>query len=162
MSELPKRWCVMEVPAPAWPLFAGLGPLGALPTAPKLARMFIKLVLPAWNLDDLVDDCELIISELTSNVIRAATGPDESPRYDIRGRLPVLWVRLLSDHVQLRVEVWDNLPPELGLPQPRHAAWDDVTGRGLDLVGNLSLDWGWDRLPAHDAKRVWALLKGTP
>lgn len=151
----------MEVPAPAWPLFAGLGPLGALPTAPKLARMFIKLVLPGWNMYDLADDCELIISELTSNVIRTATGPDGSPRYDIHGRLPVLWVRLLSDHLQLRVEVWDNLPPELGLPQPRRAAWDDVNGRGLDLVANLSLDWGWDRLPSHDAKRVWALLKGT-
>jgi hypothetical protein len=132
----------MEVPVPAWPLFAGLGPLGALPTAPKLARMFTRLVLPGWNLGELVDDCELIISELTSNVIRAASGPDGSPRYDVRGRLPILWVRLLSDHVQLSVEVWDNLPLELGLPQLRHAARDDETGRGLDLVAGLSLDWG--------------------
>ena len=151
----------MEVPVPAWPLFAGLGPLGALPTAPKLARTFTKLVLPGWNLNDLADDCELIISELTSNVIRAATGPDGGPRYDTGGRLPVLWVRLLSDHVHLRVEVWDNLPAWLGMPQPRQAARDDENGRGLELVGSLSLDWGWDHLPAHDAKRVWALLKGT-
>jgi hypothetical protein len=151
----------MEVPVPAWPLFAGLGPLGALPTAPKLARMFTRLVLPSWNLGELADDCELIISELTSNVVRAASGPDGSPRYPVRGRLPVLWVRLLSDYVQLSVEVWDNLPPELGLPQLRRAAQDDETGRGLDLVASLSLDWGWDHLPAHDAKRVWALLKGT-
>jgi len=151
----------MEVPVPAWPLFAGLGPLGALPTAPKLARTFIKLVLPGWQLNDLADDCELIISELTSNVIRAATAPDGRPRYDLGGRLPVLWVRLLSDQVQLRVEVWDNLPARLGMPQARQAAGDDENGRGLELVGSLSLDWGWDHLPAHDAKRVWALLKGT-
>jgi len=151
----------MEVPVPAWPRFAGLGPLGALPTAPKLARTFSKLVLPGWHLNDLADDCELIISELTSNVVRAATDPGGRPRYDPGGRLPVLWVRLLSDHVQLRVEVWDNLPVRLGMPRPRQAAQDDENGRGLELVGRLSLDWGWDHLPAHDAKRVWALLKGT-
>ena len=151
----------METPAPAWPLFAGLGPLGALPTAPRLARMFSGLVLAGWDLADLADDCELIISELTSNVVRAATGPDGCPRYDIRGRLPVLWVRLLSDRAQLRAEVWDDLPPELGTLRPRHATGDDENGRGLDLVRTLSLDWGWDHLPAHDAKRVWALLKGT-
>jgi hypothetical protein len=36
----------MEGTAAAWPLFAGLGPLGALPTAPRLARVFTGLVLP--------------------------------------------------------------------------------------------------------------------
>lgn len=146
---------------PAWPLLAGLGPLGALPTVPRLASVFTGLVLPGWELADLTDDCELVISELTANVVRAATGPDGHPRYDIRGRLPVLWVRLLSDRAQLRVEVWDDLPPELGMPQPRRATTDDESGRGLDLISHLSLDWGWDRLPGHDAKRVWALLKGT-
>jgi hypothetical protein len=151
----------MEVPPPAWPLFAGLGPLGALPTAPRLARMFTGLVLAGWGLAELADDCELIISELASNVVRAATGPDGCPRYSPRGRLPVLWIRLLSDHAQLRAEVWDDLPAELGTPQPRHATQDDENGRGLDLVADLSLDWGWDHIPAHDAKRVWALLKGN-
>jgi hypothetical protein len=147
--------------APAWPLFAGLGPLGALPTVPRLARVFTGLVLPGWTLADLADDCELVISELTSNVVRAATGPDGHPRYDGDGRLPVLWLRLLSDRAQLCVEVWDNLAAELGRPEPRCATRDDENGRGLDLVSKLSLDWGWDHLPGHDAKRVWALLKGT-
>jgi hypothetical protein len=72
-----------------------------------------------------------------------------------------LWLRLLSDRTQLRVEVWDDLPPELGSPAPRCAARDDESGRGLDLISKLSLDWGWDHLPGRDAKRVWALLKGT-
>ena len=151
----------MDVMAAAWPLFAGLGPLGALPTVPRLARVFTGLVLPGWDLADLTDDCELVISELTSNVIRAATGPDGDPRYDAEGRLPVLWLRLLSDRAQLCVEVWDNLAAELGLPEPRCATRDDENGRGLDLISKLSLDWGWDRLPSHDTKRVWALLKGA-
>lgn len=169
---------------PAWPLFAGLGPLGALPPVPRLARAFTRLVLASWGLGQLTDDSELIASELTSNVIRAATRDDGHPRYDAHGRLPLLWLRLLSDHTLsdhavsdhtvsdhtlsdhtvsdytgwLRLEVWDNLPLDLGVPLPRQAAQLDESGRGLDIVAELSKDWGWDPIPAHNAKRVWAVL----
>jgi hypothetical protein len=145
-----------------WPLFAGLGPLGALPTVPRLARAFTGLVLTGWGLGGLADDCELIVSELTGNVISAATGPDGQPRYDAGGRLPVLWLRLQADRAQLWLEVWDSLPVELGVPAMRHAADTDEAGRGLELVAALSKDWGWDPLPghgaSHPAKRVWAVL----
>jgi hypothetical protein len=116
------------------------------------------MVLGGWRLDGLADDCELIASELTANVVRAAAGPDGHPRYDERGGLPLLWLRLLSDRAQVRVEVWDTVPLDRGVPVLRCAAADDESGRGLELVRELSLDWGWDHLPAHDAKRVWALL----
>jgi hypothetical protein len=139
-------------------LFAGLGPLGALPTVPRLARAFTGLVLAGWGLGRLAGDCELIVSELTANVIRAATGPDGQPRYDAHGRLPVLWLRLLSGRAQLRLEVWDNLALELGVPIERQAAATDETGRGLELVGALSQDWGWEAQPGNDVKRVWAAL----
>jgi hypothetical protein len=141
-----------------WPLFAGLGPLGALPPVPRLARAFCGLVLPGWNLAGLAEDCELVASELTSNVVRAVTGPDGHPRYDGQGRLPLLWLRLLGSPAQLRVEVWDNLAPELGEPVHRHADATDESGRGLEIIGGISKDWGWERIPSHDAKRVWALL----
>jgi hypothetical protein len=141
-----------------WPLFAGLGPLGALPTVPRLARAFCVMVLGGWGLDSLADDCELVASELTSNVVRAATGPGGQPRYHERGGLALLWLRLLSDRAQVRVEVWDSLPADAGIPVLRGAAATDESGRGLELVEGLSRDWGWDHLPAHDAKRVWALL----
>jgi anti-sigma regulatory factor (Ser/Thr protein kinase) len=155
----------------AWPLVAGLGPLGALPTAPRLARSFTAVVLGGWELAELAEDAELIASELCSNVVRAASGPDGRPRYDGDGRLPLLWLRLLSDGAQLRIEAWDTAAAELGVPTPRRAAADEESGRGLHLVSQLSLDWGWDYLPGHDrpgrdlpghaAKRVWALLKGS-
>jgi two-component sensor histidine kinase len=106
----------------------------------------------------LADDCELVASELTSNVIRAATGSGGQPRYDVHGRLPVLWLRLLSDRARLRLEVWDNLAPELGVPVERQATAADENGRGLELVSALTRDWGWDVLPGGDAKRVWAVL----
>jgi hypothetical protein len=143
---------------PGWPLFAGLGPLGALPSAPRLARAFTALVLAGWGMSDLREDCELIVSELTSNVIRAATGPDGHPRYDADGRLPVLWLRLLGDSAELRLEVWDNLAPELGEPAQRQADTTDESGRGLEIIAALSKDWGWDHIPGHGAKRVWALV----
>ena len=147
-----------QVPAPAWPLFAGLGPLGALPSAPRLARAFCVLVLAGWGLGDLAEDCELVASELTSNVIRAATGPDGHPRYDDQDRLPLLWLRLLADRTRARIEVWDNLALEVGEPAQRHAAATDESGRGLEIIADLSQDWGWDYIPSHAAKRVWALL----
>lgn len=156
---------------PGWPLAAGLGPLGALPTAPRLARSFTVLVLGGWRLAELAEDAELIASELCSNVVRAASGPDGRPRYDDDGRLPLLWLRLLSDGTCLRIEAWDTVAAEAGVPAPRRAAADDESGRGLELVSALSVDWGWEFLPGHDrprpglpghaVKRVWALLKGS-
>lgn len=113
-------------------------------------------MLTGWGMARLTDNCALIVSELTSNVFRAATGPDSQPRYDAHGRLPVLWLRMLSDSARLRLEVWDNLAPELGVLAERQAAATDEAGRGL--VGALSQDWGWDVPPGGDVKRVWAEL----
>jgi hypothetical protein len=141
-----------------WPLFASLGPLGALATVPRLARSFCQMVVNGRNLGELAADCELIASELTANVGRAATRPDGHPCYDECGRLPLLWLQLLSDRAWIRVEVWDTVPLERGVPTIRHAADDDESGRGLDLVEAVSHDWGWDHHPARCTKRVWALL----
>jgi hypothetical protein len=144
-----------------WPLFAGLGPLGALPTVSRLSRTFGQLVLAGWGLSDLAEGCEAVTGELVANVVQAATGPDGQPWYDEQGRLPVLWLRLLSDGVLLQVEVWDTLPPALGGPLPRSAGRYDESGRGLTLIDAFSQDWGWEQVPGRDAKRVWALLPGA-
>ena len=108
----------------SWPLFAGLGPLGALPTAARLARMFTVLVLSGWELAEFTEDAELIASELCGNVVRAATSPAGQPRYNADGRLPLLWLRLLSDGAQLRIEAWDtsarpSTPPVPGIETAR-------------------------------------------
>jgi hypothetical protein len=148
-----------------WPLFAGLGPVGALPTAARLARTFARAVISDWGLSCLAEDCELVISELVANVVQAATAADGRPWYEEGDRLPLLWVRLLSDGVRLRAEVWDNLPATAGTPHPRRPASSEESGRGLGIVRALSLDWGWDidRMPGRrdgrHAKRVWAVLE---
>ncbi len=141
-----------------WPLTSYLGPLGALPTAPRLARGFVVQVLSSWGLTESMDVLELIASELATNVVRAATSLDGSPRYDSDGRLHLMWLRLLSDKDKIMLEVWDNLPQTLGAPVTRHADEDDESGRGLDMVEMLTDDWGWETVPGWTGKRVWALL----
>ena len=144
--------------AAAWPLFSGLGPLGALPTVPRLARTYTALVLGGWGLGSLAEDSQMIVSELATNAVRAATGEDGVPAYSGDGRLPVVWVRLMTDLELLGIEVWDTLPAAVGVPVRHQAAPDTESGRGLEIVAALSIDWGWERVPHMHAKRTWALL----
>jgi hypothetical protein len=143
-----------QPPGQGWPLSCGLGPLGALPSVPRLARAFTVVALGGWGLSPLIEDAELVVGELTGNVVRAATGPDGKPRYDQAGRLPVLWLRLLSDRERAYLEVWDTIPADLGAPAVRHAGPDDESGRGLEIVAALSLDWGWEHAGGRAAKSL--------
>jgi Histidine kinase-like ATPase domain len=141
-----------------WPLTSDLGPLGALPTAPRLARGFIGAVLDNWGLEALFDVTELLVSEMTTNVVQASTNEDGSSKYDDAGNLPVLWVRLLSDRYRLMIEIWDTLPVVLGAPIVRHPDPDEESGRGLEMIDALAEDWGWEAVPGWAGKRVWAVL----
>jgi serine phosphatase RsbU (regulator of sigma subunit)/anti-sigma regulatory factor (Ser/Thr protein kinase) len=117
-----------------------------LPAEPKSvarARELARRQLAAWNLDDLGDTTELLVSELVTNALRHGTGfPPAEPGGDIR-------LRLLLDRT-LVCEVWDS-----GLVQPRRrrARDTDEGGRGLQLVDLLSAGWGSRRTPR--GKTVW-------
>lgn len=109
-----------------------------LPPEPRSvgrARELARGQLLAWDLDDLVDTTELLVSELVTNALRYGEG-------EIR-------IRLLRDRT-LVCEVWDA-----GLVQPRRrrARDTDEGGRGLQLVGLLSAAWGSRRTPR--GKTVW-------
>ncbi|MER0448047.1 SpoIIE family protein phosphatase [Streptomyces sp. Edi4] len=109
-----------------------------LPREPRSvgrARELTRTQLLAWDLDDLVDTTELLVSELVTNALRYGDG-------EIR-------LRLLRDRT-LVCEVWDA-----GLVQPRRrrARDTDEGGRGLQLVGLLSAAWGARRTPR--GKTVW-------
>ncbi|WP_431775961.1 SpoIIE family protein phosphatase [Streptomyces cucumeris] len=109
-----------------------------LPSAPQSvgrARELAREQLESWQLDDLVDTTELLVSELVTNALRYGEG-------EIR-------LRLLLDRT-LVCEVWDG-----GLVQPRRrrARDTDEGGRGLQLVGLLSAAWGSRRTP--HGKTVW-------
>jgi hypothetical protein len=144
-----------------WPLFSAIGPIGALRTAPGLARAYTALVLDGWDLagaDGLPDVSALVVSELATNVVEAATDGNGSPVYQADGRLTELRLRLMTDRAVLRVEVWDNLPASAGVPELRRPGVDEEHGRGLQAVDGLSRDWGWNPIPGLRAKAVWALL----
>ena len=144
-----------------WPLTSDLGPLGALPTVPRLARGFVSVTLNGWGLDGLIDVTELLVSELSTNVVRASMTPGGALKYDADGKLPLLWIRLLCDRAHLLIEVWDTLPAALGAPVTRHPDPDEESGRGLEIIETLAEEWGWETVPGWAGKMVWALLKVT-
>jgi anti-sigma regulatory factor (Ser/Thr protein kinase) len=135
-----------------WPLSSAIPPLAALPTVPALARVFVRASLHAWHEDSLVQDAELIVSELTGNAVAASAGTDGRPVY-VGGRIPVIRVCLLTDGVRLLMEVWDQAP---GIPVLREVTGDEESGRGLMLVNAIADKWGWDPAKGQPGKVVWA------
>ncbi|QGZ52192.1 SpoIIE family protein phosphatase [Streptomyces sp. QHH-9511] len=104
--------------------------------AASVARRLVTDQLAAWDLTELADVCELVVSELVGNALRYGNGP---------GRL-----RLLRGE-RLVVEVSDTGPD---LPQIQHADLSDEGGRGLQLINMLCRRWGSCRTVT--GKVVWA------
>jgi hypothetical protein len=122
-----------------WPLVTKLE-LGPFSSAIPGARLHARLVLREWNLREFADDAELIVSELTTNAIRATGDP--------------VALSLRSDGHALIIEVWDSL---IKAPRLEPHAIDAESGRGLELVSRLSVRWGVYH-PGSGGKVVWALL----
>lgn len=104
------------------------------------ARRFVKHKLEEWDVEELLDDALLVVSELAAN---ALTHAGSSYR-----------VRLSLTDAALRIEVDDD---GVGTPEPQPLTMTEEHGRGLHLVGALAASWGME---AHDGggKRVWAEL----
>jgi len=88
----------------------------------------------------LLDDAELIVSELITNAVQAGSSA----------------IALgLDAHVgRAVISVTDDVAQ---LPRPRESAVGDVGGRGLAIVAELAQRWGTD--PAGAGKTVWADLR---
>ncbi|MEV6862245.1 ATP-binding protein [Streptosporangium subroseum] len=118
--------------------------LPALPSAARFGRRFARRQLRLWELDELAEDVELVISELLTNAVRAALSS--------AGPLSQVLLRLRLTPAGVHVEVSDPDPTP-----PAPAAPTDLAeaGRGLALVAALSEEWGYERL-ATGGKTVWA------
>ncbi|MEU2155044.1 SpoIIE family protein phosphatase [Streptomyces sp. NPDC019396] len=109
--------------------------------APGRARRLARRALARWDLEELSDSVELLVSEVVTNAVRYAERP--------------VTLRLLRTDV-LRCEVGDDSPQ---LPRQRRARDTDEGGRGLFLVNRLARRWGATRLST--GKVVWFEL-ATP
>lgn len=119
------------------------------------ARRQVAKQLNAWGLPRLVDDAELIVSELVTNAVRH--GSRSGPVWHTVRRIPG---KVLDE---VRLEVGDSGTRSWGdagrsdVDEPVGDEADlSCSGRGLLLVETLSSDWGVCRLPHGHV--VWALL----
>ncbi|WP_327234710.1 serine/threonine-protein phosphatase [Streptomyces sp. NBC_01317] len=110
--------------------------------APGRARRLARRALARWDLEELSDSVELLISEVVTNAVRYAERP--------------VTLRLLRTDV-LRCEVGDDSPQ---LPRQRRARDTDEGGRGLFLVNRLARRWGATRLST--GKVVWFEIATGP
>jgi anti-sigma regulatory factor (Ser/Thr protein kinase) len=149
--------CMKGSPVGAsWPLMDTLT-LGALPTAVASARLHARALVNEWAMADMAEDVALVVSELVTNAVVASTGADGKTIYtDASVGLPVVHLRLLSDHKRVMVEVWDQSP---AAPEIRQTEFMAESGRGLVLVEALTADWGWGHAPNWPGKVVWAELQ---
>ncbi|MEU2711303.1 ATP-binding protein [Streptomyces sp. NPDC007205] len=119
--------------------------LPAQPAAVGTARRVVQDLLTAWDLPgDLRDDAVLVTSELVTNALVHTAGQRISCR--LHGT---------AARIRIEVEDWEGGP---ALPVVRRPGPDDQHGRGLLLVGALSLDWGVTPLSGRPARVVWAEL----
>lgn len=155
-SAMTSMWnaCASTPTRRSWPLSSATPPLAALPTVPALARLFARATLHTWHEDSLVQDAELIVSELTGNAVAASSDTDGRPVY-VDGRMPVIRVYLLTDGVHLLIKVFDQAP---GIPVLREATEDEEIGRGLILVNAIAGKWGWKPAKGQPGKVVWAQI----
>ena len=109
--------------------------LAGEPSAAGEARSLVAEPLEKWDLAGMVDTTQLLASELVTNAIRYAEG--------------TVTLRLIKEGA-LVCEVLDSSP---ALPKLLHAAKDDETGRGLQIVSKLSGRWGARR--TNGGKIVW-------
>ena len=143
-------------PRPSWPLSSVLPPMGALATAPRTARMHLRDTLKEWSLPELIEDGELIASELVTNVVKRAHDPVTGRPVYVSDRLPVLQFGLFSDRAVLLISVWDQFADP---PVRKTATADDDSGRGLMMVGRISASLDW--YPVQGGKVVRAFLRAA-
>ncbi|UNO42149.1 ATP-binding protein [Streptomyces sp. MST-110588] len=101
-------------------------------------RRIGRAKLTVWGLSALVDDVQLLISELVTNGFRHGSGRH-------------ITFRLVIGAGLLLMEVDDGSSVR---PQLRDAGTDSLSGRGLFLVDAIASSWG----VSSDGTRTWCTL----
>lgn len=114
--------------------------LGPDPRDVATARRFVTERCRDWGCGNLVEDAELVVSELVTNALVHGESRCE--------------LRVGLSEAALRLHVLDHGP---GMPDPQDARQGDEHGRGLLLISVICAAWGVEALPAG-GKIVWAEL----
>jgi anti-sigma regulatory factor (Ser/Thr protein kinase) len=124
--------------------------LGPRPESVKTGRDFTRATLVDWDLPDLTDLAELVVSELVTNALRHGipSACEFASEHGIR-------LRLLAQPPFVMCMVTD---PGSDIPVLRKTGPTSESGRGLNVVESCSVRWGWHLLD-EGGKVVWALLR---
>lgn len=117
--------------------------LKAEPASPGRARAFVRSLMADWGVEsDVVEDAELLVTELVTNAV-------------IHARTPVrLKVEAKEGSIQFAVSDESNRRVELKSPSPESA-----TGRGLRLLDQIAA--GWHVVDMPQGKQVLFELSTT-
>lgn len=112
------------------------------------ARSFATGTLAGWDMDELADGMELVVSELATNALRHGLVLGAPRRRD------VIHLSLIRRGALVTCALTDpgSTAPVLRDPSPFEPG-----GLGLHIVESMSLRWGWCPL-APQGKAVWAVL----
>ena len=130
--------------------------LAATPRAVLYARQHTKQEVLEWNLPELADTAELLVSELVTNAVKATQDLGSSPGPEpAQGPEPppiLLWLTS-EQQGSVLIRVWDNSSQ---MPVCQDAAPYAEGGRGVALVAALANDWGAYRKLL--GKVTWCML----
>jgi len=110
-------------------------------TGPTMARRVVAAVMDGWDLSELSDDAQLVVTELVTNAYQHAPGTDSFELEIVRR----------SDGVRIMLADGSSIRPVIRALDA--AENDGPSGRGMALVEHLSADWGAE--DHHGGKRVW-------
>lgn len=105
------------------------------------ARSFLREMAAAWSVESLLDEAELLLSEIVTNALVHTEGGAS------------LGLRLDATSRTLTISVQDSSTRH---PTERHADDEALGGRGLGIVEALATDWGVE--VDGGGKTVWASL----
>jgi hypothetical protein len=125
-------------------------PLSRDPRSATAARRLARETLRDWELASLAEDAEIIVGELAANAVTHGARP-ESGRQPGQENLNLCLRRRSSELICAVLDPSDTAP----VPRTPHSVAE--SGRGLQIVNELSDIWGWSPV-AGQGKAVWAIL----
>ena len=109
---------------------------------PAAARRVVAALLPVWELPDLSDDAQLVVSEIVTNAYQHAPGTDSFE------------LELVRREHGVRIALADGNAVRPVIAELK--AQNQPHGRGMAIVAALASGWGAE--DHHGGKRVWVDL----